>query len=49
MAKLKKAAQKWQNNANAMEKVSSKEMFEMALAEKLRRESPATVTRMRDM
>jgi len=49
VAKLKKAAQKWQNNANAMEKVSSKEMFEMALAEKLRRESPATVTRMRDM
>ena len=49
VSKLKKAAQKWQNNANAMEKVSSKEMFEMALAQKLRQETPATVTRMRDM
>ena len=49
VAKLKKAAQKWQNNTNAMEKVSSKEMFEMALAEKLRQQTPATVTRMRDM
>ena len=49
VAKLKKAAQKWQNNANAMEKVSSKEMFEMALAEKLRQQTPATITRMRDM
>jgi hypothetical protein len=49
VAKLKKAAQKWQNNANAMEKVSSKEMFEMALAEKLKQQTPTTVTRMRDM
>ena len=49
VAKLKIAAQKWQTNTNAMETVSSKEMFEMALAEKLRQQPPATVTRMRDM
>ena len=48
VAKLKKAAQKWQNNANAMEKVSSKEMFEMALAEKLKRESTGSNVRMMD-
>lgn len=35
VAKLKKAAQKWQNNANAYEKVSSKEMFERAMAERI--------------
>ena len=44
--KLKKASQKWQNNANAMEKVSSKEMFEMALAQKLQQETPANKIRM---
>lgn len=44
--KLKKASQKWQNNANAMEKVSSKEMFEMALAQKLQQENPASNIRM---
>jgi poly(3-hydroxyalkanoate) synthetase len=48
VTKLKKAAQKWQNNANAMEKVSSKEMFEMALAEKLKRESAGSNVRMMD-
>ena len=48
VAKLKKAAQKWQNNANAMEKVSSKEMFEMALAEKLRQQTPTSNVRMMD-
>ena len=46
VAKLKKAAQKWQNNANAMEKVSSKEMFEIALAQKLQQEKPANNIRM---
>ena len=46
VAKLKKAAQKWQNNANAMEKVSSKEMFEIALAQKLQQETPANNIRM---
>lgn len=44
--KLKKASQKWQNNANAMEKVSSKEMFELALAQKLKQETPASNIRM---
>ena len=44
--KLKKASQKWQNNANAMEKVSSKEMFEMALAQKLQQQKPANNIRM---
>ena len=44
--KLKKASQKWQNNANAMEKVSSKEMFEMALAQKLQQEKPVSNIRM---
>ena len=44
--KLKKASQKWQNNANAMEKVSSKEMFEMALAQKLQQEKPTNNIRM---
>ena len=44
--KLKKASQKWQNNANAMEKVSSKEMFEMALAQKLQQQKPANNIKM---
>lgn len=35
VAKLKKAAQKWQNNTNAQEKVSQKELIERALAERL--------------
>lgn len=35
VAKLKKAAQKWQNNANAQEKVTSKELFEQAMAQKI--------------
>lgn len=35
VAKLKKAAQKWQNNANAQEKVSQKELFEQAMAQRL--------------
>ena len=48
VAKLKKAAQKWQNNANAMEKVSSKEMFALALAEKLRQQTPTSNVRMMD-
>ena len=35
VAKLKKAAQKWQNNANAHEKVSAKQMIEEAYIERL--------------
>ncbi|AXQ65391.1 MAG: hypothetical protein [Circular genetic element sp.] len=35
VAKLKKAAQKWQNNANAQEKVSQKELFEQAMTQRL--------------
>ena len=35
VAKLKKAAQKWQNNANAHEKVSQKELIERAYMERL--------------
>ena len=35
VAKLKKAAQKWQNNANANEKVSQKELIERAYMERL--------------
>ncbi|RPF80795.1 MAG: hypothetical protein CBC65_003720 [Rhodothermaceae bacterium TMED105] len=35
VAKLKKASQKWQNNVNAQEKVSQKELLERALAERL--------------
>ena len=38
--KLKKAAQKWQNNANAQEKVSQKELFERAMAERLLQAHP---------
>ena len=44
--KLKKASQKWQNNMNAMEKVSSKEMFELALAEKLQQQNQTSNIRM---
>lgn len=35
VAKLKKAAQKWQNNANANEKVSQKDLIERAYIERL--------------
>ena len=35
VAKLKKSAQKWQNNANAAEKVSQKELIERALMERI--------------
>ena len=35
VAKLKKAAQKWQNNANAYEKVSQKDLIERAYMERL--------------
>jgi hypothetical protein len=35
VAKLKKAAQKWQNNDNANVKVSQKDLIERALAERL--------------
>ena len=35
VAKLKKAAQKWQNNANANEKVSQKDLIERAYMERL--------------
>ena len=35
VAKLKKAAQKWQNNENANVKVSQKDLLERALAERL--------------
>ena len=35
VAKLKKAAQKWQNNTNAQEKVSQKELLERAYMERL--------------
>ena len=35
VAKLKKSAQKWQNNTNAQEKVSQKELLERAYMERL--------------
>jgi uncharacterized membrane protein YhiD involved in acid resistance len=35
VAKLKKASQKWQNNLNAQEKVSQKELFEQAMTQRL--------------
>ena len=35
VAKLKKAAQKWQNNTNAQEKVSQKDLIERALMERM--------------
>jgi hypothetical protein len=35
VAKLKKASQKWQNNANAQEKVSQKDLLERAYLESL--------------
>ena len=39
LAKLKKAAQKWQNNANAQEKVSQKDLLERAMMERLMSQS----------
>ena len=39
VAKLKKAAQKWQNNDNANVKVSQKDLLERALAERLIQQS----------
>ena len=39
VAKLKKAAQKWQNNENANVKVSQKDLIERALAERLIQQS----------
>ncbi len=35
VSKLKKAAQKWQNNTNAQEKVSQKELLEQALIKRM--------------
>ena len=35
VAKLKKAAQKWQNNVNAQEKVNMKELTEQALLQRI--------------
>ena len=35
VAKLKKASQKWQNNVNAQEKVSQKDLIERALMERM--------------
>ena len=35
VAKLKKAAQKWQNNANAQDKVSQRDLIERAYMERL--------------
>ena len=39
VAKLKKAAQKWQNNTNAQEKVSQKDLLERALMERMMQQS----------
>jgi hypothetical protein len=39
VAKLKKASQKWQNNANAQEKVSQKDLLERALMERMMQQS----------
>tara|TARA_B100001564_G_C20338844_1_gene533537 strand:- start:167 stop:478 length:312 start_codon:yes stop_codon:yes gene_type:complete len=40
VAKLKKAAQKWQNNANAQEKVSQKDLLEQALMQRMMQNQP---------
>ena len=40
VAKLKKAAQKWQNNMNAQEKISQKDLIERAYMERLMQQSP---------
>lgn len=39
VAKLKKAAQKWQNNVNAQEKVSQKDLLERALMDRMIQQS----------
>lgn len=46
VAKLKKAAQKWQNNTNAQEKVSQKDLIERAYMERLIQQ-PSTVQQIR--
>ena len=48
VAKLKKAAQKWQNNDNANVKVSQKDLLERALTERLIQQS-GTVQPIRKM
>jgi len=40
VAKLKKAAQKWQNNSNALEKTTQKDLLERAYMERLMQQSP---------
>ena len=40
VAKLKKAAQKWQNNTNALEKTTQKDLLERAYMERLMQQSP---------
>ena len=47
VAKLKKAAQKWQNNTNAQEKVSQKDLIERAYMERLMQQSsqPSNIRR----
>ena len=40
VSKLKKAAQKWQNNANAQEKVSQKDLIEQAYMQRLMQQQP---------
>ena len=40
VAKLKKASQKWQNNVNAQEKVTQRELMEKAMMQELIRKSP---------
>jgi len=50
VAKLKKAAQKWQNNANAQEKVSQKELFEQAMTQRLmQQQQPQQAIKMVEM
>jgi len=46
VAKLKKASQKWQNNMNAQEKVSQKDLLERALMERMMQQS-GNVSQMR--
>ena len=40
VAKLKKAAQKWQNNSNALEKTTQKDLLERAYMERLMQQNP---------
>ena len=46
VAKLKKASQKWQNNVNAQEKVSQKDLLERALMERMMQQN-GNVSQMR--